>query len=224
MPKVTLYNTAGAAAGEIELNDSVFGVEYNEAVIHQAVVRQMANERLGTHATKTRGLVRGGGRKPWKQKGTGRARVGSIRSPLWVGGGTVFGPTPRSHAKDMTRKARQLAVKSALSEKLRANELIVVDAINFDTPKTKEVVKFLAAFNVDGKALIVDGGTASENTVLSARNIPGVKAYAPSGLNIYDIVHYTKLFLTQDAVNIHSAYRLLLQRSKSARRWNRFSR
>lgn len=200
MPKVTLYNTAGAAAGEIELNDSVFGVEYNEAVIHQAVVRQMANERLGTHATKTRGLVRGGGRKPWKQKGTGRARVGSIRSPLWVGGGTVFGPTPRSHAKDMTRKARQLAVKSALSEKLRANELIVVDAINFDAPKTKEVVKFLAAFNVDDKALIVDGGTASENTVLSARNIPGVKAYAPSGLNIYDIVHYTKLFLTQDAV------------------------
>lgn len=200
MPKVTLYNTAGAAAGEIELNDSVFGVEYNEAVIHQAVVRQMANERLGTHATKTRGLVRGGGRKPWKQKGTGRARVGSIRSPLWVGGGTVFGPTPRSHAKDMTRKGRQLAVKSALSEKLRANELIVVDAINFDAPKTKEVVKFLAAFNVDGKALIVDGGTASENTVLSARNIPGVKAYAPSGLNIYDIVHYTKLFLTQDAV------------------------
>lgn len=200
MPKVTLYNTAGAAAGEIELNDSVFGVEYNEAVIHQAVVRQMANERLGTHATKTRGLVRGGGRKPWKQKGTGRARVGSIRSPLWVGGGTVFGPTPRSHTKDMTRKARQLAVKSALSEKLRANELIVVDAINFDAPKTKEVVKFLAAFNVDGKALIVDGGTVSENTVLSARNIPGVKAYAPSGLNIYDIVHYTKLFLTQDAV------------------------
>lgn len=200
MPKVTLYNTAGAAAGEIELDDSVFGVEYNEAVIHQAVVRQMANERLGTHATKTRGLVRGGGRKPWKQKGTGRARVGSIRSPLWVGGGTVFGPTPRSHAKDMTRKARQLAVKSALSEKLRANELIVVDAINFDAPKTKEVVKFLAAFNVDGKALIVDGGTASANTVLSARNIPGVKAYAPSGLNIYDIVHYTKLFLTQDAV------------------------
>lgn len=200
MPKVTLYNTAGAAAGEIELNDSVFGVEYNEAVIHQAVVRQMANERLGTHATKTRGLVRGGGRKPWKQKGTGRARVGSIRSPLWVGGGTVFGPTPRSHAKDMTRKARQLAVKSALSEKLRANELIVVDAINFDAPKTKEVVKFLAAFNVDGKALIVDGGTASENTALSARNIPGVKAYALSGLNIYDIVHYTKLFLTQDAV------------------------
>lgn len=200
MPKVTLYNIAGQAAGEIELNDGVFGVEYNEAVIHQAVVRQMANERLGTHATKTRGLVRGGGKKPWKQKGTDRARVGSIRSPLWVGGGTVFGPLPRSHAKDMPRKARQLAVKSALSEKLRAGEIIVVDAIQFEAPKTKDVVKMLAAFDVAGKALIVDGGEKSANTVLSARNIPGVKAYAPSGLNIYDLVHYTKLFLTKDAV------------------------
>lgn len=197
MPKVKLYNIAGQETGEIELNDSVFGVDYNEAVIHQAVVRQMANERLGTHATKTRGLVRGGGKKPWKQKGTGRARVGSIRSPLWVGGGTVFGPTPRSHAKDMPRKARQLAVKSALSEKLRANELIVIDAIDFEAPKTKNVVKMLADLHSEGKALIVDG---ARNTVLSARNIPGVKAYAPSGLNIYDIVNTDKLFLTQKAV------------------------
>lgn len=197
MPKVKLYNIAGQETGEIELNDSVFGVDYNEAVIHQAVVRQMANERLGTHATKTRGLVRGGGKKPWKQKGTGRARVGSIRSPLWVGGGTVFGPTPRSHAKDMPRKARQLAVKSALSEKLRANELIVIDAIDFEAPKTKNVVKMLADLHSEGKALIIDG---ARNTVLSARNIPGVKAYAPSGLNIYDIVNTDKLFLTQEAV------------------------
>lgn len=197
MPKVKLYNIAGQETGEIELNDSVFGVDYNEAVIHQAVVRQMANERLGTHATKTRGLVRGGGKKPWKQKGTGRARVGSIRSPLWVGGGTVFGPTPRSHAKDMPRKARQLAVKSALSEKLRENELIVIDAIDFEAPKTKNVVKMLADLHSEGKALIVDG---ARNTVLSARNIPGVKAYAPSGLNIYDIVNTDKLFLTQEAV------------------------
>lgn len=197
MPKAKLYNIAGQETGEIELNDSVFGVDYNEAVIHQAVVRQMANERLGTHATKTRGLVRGGGKKPWKQKGTGRARVGSIRSPLWVGGGTVFGPTPRSHAKDMPRKARQLAVKSALSEKLRANELIVIDAIDFEAPKTKNVVKMLADLHSEGKALIVDG---ARNTVLSARNIPGVKAYAPSGLNIYDIVNTDKLFLTQEAV------------------------
>ena len=202
MPNVTLYNVAGQAAGEIKLNDSVFGVEYNEAVIHQAVVRQMANERLGTHATLTRGLVRGGGKKPWRQKGTGRARVGSIRSPLWVGGGTVFGPTPRSHAKSMNRKARQLAVKSALSEKLRSNEIVVLDKIGFAAPKTKDAIKMLAAFHVEGKALIIDGDESVMNTVLSARNIPGVKAIAPSGINIYDLVHYTKLFITKSAVEI----------------------
>lgn len=200
MPNVTLYNVAGQAAGEIKLNDSVFGVEYNEAVIHQAVVRQMANERLGTHATLTRGLVRGGGKKPWRQKGTGRARVGSIRSPLWVGGGTVFGPTPRSYAKSMNRKARQLAVKSALSEKLRSNEIVVLDKIGFAAPKTKDAIKMLAAFHVEGKALIIDGDESVMNTVLSARNIPGVKAIAPSGINIYDLVHYTKLFITKSAV------------------------
>ena len=199
MPKVTLYNIAGQAAGEVELNDSIFGVEYNEAVIHQAVVRQQANERLGTHATKTRGLVRGGGKKPWRQKGTGRARVGSIRSPLWVGGGTVFGPTPRSHAKGMTKKEPRLAIKSALSEKLRANELIVIDQINFEAPKTKQVVEMMKAFEAS-KALIIDGGKAVENTVLSARNIPGVKAIGTCGINIYDLVHYTKLFITQEAV------------------------
>lgn len=200
MPKVTLYNIAGEAAGEMELNDSVFGVEYNEAVIHQAVVRQMSNERLGTHATKTRGLVRGGGKKPWKQKGTGRARVGSIRSPLWVGGGTVFGPTPRSYAKSMTRKARQLAVRSALSEKLRANELVVLDQIEFDAPKTKSVVQMLGAFKAEGKALIVDGGEKAANTILGARNIPEVKAVTAEGINLYDIIHYTKLFVTKSAV------------------------
>ncbi len=200
MPKVTLYNIAGEAAGEFELNDSVFGVAYNEAVIHQAVVRQMSNERLGTHATKTRGLVRGGGKKPWKQKGTARARVGSIRSPLWVGGGTVFGPTPRSYAKAMPRKARQLAVKSALSEKLRADELVILDQIEFDAPKTKQVVKMLDAFKADGKALIVDGGEKAANTILSARNLPGVKALTADGINIYDLVHYTKLFMTKSAV------------------------
>ena len=186
MPNVTLYNVAGQAAGEIKLNDSVFGVEYNEAVIH--------------HATLTRGLVRGGGKKPWRQKGTGRARVGSIRSPLWVGGGTVFGPTPRSHAKSMNRKARQLAVKSALSEKLRSNEIVVLDKIGFAAPKTKDAIKMLAAFHVEGKALIIDGDESVMNTVLSARNIPGVKAIAPSGINIYDLVHYTKLFITKSAV------------------------
>ena len=199
MPNVALYNIASEQVGEIELNDSVFGVEYNEAVIHQAVVRQMSNERLGTHATKTRGLVRGGGKKPWKQKGTGRARVGSIRSPLWVGGGTVFGPTPRSYEKAMPRKARRLAVKSALSEKLRAGELVVLDQISFDAPKTKNVVKMMDAFKSEGKALIVDGGDNAVNTILSARNIPGVKAMTTDAINIYDLVHYTKLFITKSA-------------------------
>ena len=199
MPKVTLYNMAGEAAGEIELNDSVFGVEYNEAVIHQAVVRQLSNQRLGTHATKTKGLVRGGGRKPWKQKGTGRARAGSIRSPLWVGGGTTFGPQPRSYYKAMPRKARQLAVRSALSEKLRADELTVIDQIDLAAPKTKEVIKLLDSFKTEGKALIIaDNDTAVIERC--ARNIPGVKAMAPSGLNIYDIIHYTKLFVTKGAV------------------------
>lgn len=200
MPNVALYNIANEQVGEIELNDSVFGVEYNEAVIHQAVVRQMSNERLGTHATKTRGLVRGGGKKPWKQKGTGRARVGSIRSPLWVGGGTVFGPTPRSYVKAMPRKARQLAVKSALSEKLRAGELVILDQIAFEAPKTKNVVNMMTAFQAEGKALIIDGGDQAVNTILSARNIPGVKAMTTDGINIYDLVHYTKLFLTKSAV------------------------
>lgn len=200
MPNVALYNIANEQVGEIELNDSVFGVEYNEAVIHQAVVRQMSNERLGTHATKTRGLVRGGGKKPWKQKGTDRARVGSIRSPLWVGGGTVFGPTPRSYVKAMPRKARQLAVKSALSEKLRAGELVILDQIAFEAPKTKNVVNMMTAFQAEGKALIVDGGDQAVNTILSARNIPGVKAMTTDGINIYDLVHYTKLFLTKSAV------------------------
>ena len=200
MPNVALYNIANEQVGEIELNDSVFGVEYNEAVIHQAVVRQMSNERLGTHATKTRGLVRGGGKKPWKQKGTGRARVGSIHSPLWVGGGTVFGPTPRSYVKAMPRKARQLAVKSALSEKLRAGELVILDQIAFEAPKTKNVVNMMTAFQAEGKALIVDGGDQAVNTILSARNIPGVKAMTTDGINIYDLVHYTKLFLTKSAV------------------------
>ena len=200
MPKVTLYNMSGEAAGEIELNDSVFGVPYNEAVIHQAIVRQLSNQRLGTHATKTRSFVRGGGQKPWKQKGTGRARAGSIRSPLWVGGGTVFGPQPRSYVKGMPRKARRLAVRSALSEKLRTEEFTVIDQIQLAAPKTKEIVKFLGAFQATpGKALIISD---ADPAVLErcARNIPGVKAMAPSGLNIYDIVHYTKLFVTKGAV------------------------
>ena len=154
MPKVSTYNITGAQTGEIELNDSVFGVEVNEAVMRQAVLRQLANQRLGTHSTKTRGVVRGGGRKPWKQKGTGRARVGSNRSPLWVGGGTIWGPHPRSYAQKMPRKARRLAVKSALSNKVNTNELFVLDEINLAAPKTKEVVALINNFKFAGEKVL----------------------------------------------------------------------
>ena len=192
MPKVTTYNITGAQTGEIELNDSVFGVEVNEAVMRQAVLRQLANERLGTHSTKTRGLVRGGGKKPWKQKGTGRARVGSTRSPLWVGGGTIWGPHPRSYEQKMPRKARRLAVKSALSDKVNKNELFVLDEITLAAPKTKEVVAIINNFKFAGeKVLFITDN--DELVTRCARNIEGV-------INIFDLLHYTKLFVTKSAV------------------------
>lgn len=199
MPKVSTYNITGAKTGEIELNDSVFGVEVNEAVMRQALLRQLANERLGTHSTKTRGLVRGGGRKPWKQKGTGRARVGSSRSPLWVGGGTVWGPHPRSYAQKMPRKARRLAVKSALSDKVNTNELFVLDEIKLAAAKTKEVVALIKNFQFTGeKVLFVTDN--DEIVIRCARNIEGVKAISTESVNIFDLLHYTKLFVTKSAV------------------------
>ena len=199
MPKVSTYNITGAQTGEIELNDSVFGVEVNEAVMRQAVLRQLANERQGTHATKTRGLVRGGGRKPWKQKGTGRARVGSTRSPLWVGGGTVWGPHPRSYEQKMPRKARRLAVKSALSDKVNTNELFVLDEINLAAAKTKEVAQIINNFKFTGeKVLFVTDN--DEVVTRCARNIEVVKAVSTTGINIFDLLHYTKLFVTKSAV------------------------
>ena len=199
MPKVSTYNIASAQTGEIELNDSVFGVEVNEAVMRQAVLRQLANQRLGTHSTKTRGLVRGGGRKPWKQKGTGRARVGSNRSPLWVGGGTIWGPHPRSYEQKMPRKARRIAVKSALSDKVNTNELFVLDEINLAAPKTKEVVTLINNFKFAGEKVlfITDNDEVVERC---ARNIKGVKAIPTTGVNIFDLLHYTKLFVTKSAV------------------------
>ena len=199
MPTVATYNMAGKEVGKIELNDAVFAVEVNEAVMHQAVVRQLSNERLGTHATKTRGMVRGGGRKPWKQKGTSRARSGSTRSPLWIGGGTVFGPSPRSYYKAMPRKARRLAVKSALSEKVNNNDLIVMEELTLAAPKTKEVLNILNNFEVgDAKVLFITEGDV--NVEKSARNIQGVKALASTGLNIFDLLHHDKLFITKGAV------------------------
>ena len=199
MPKVAVYTVTGQQAGDLELNESIFGVEVNGALLHQAVVMQLASQRLGTHATKTRGFVRGGGRKPWKQKGTGRARSGSTRSPIWVGGGTVFGPTPRSHAFSMPRKQRRLAIKCALSDKVQSGDFVVLENLDFAAPKTKDVVKMLNDFSVEKKALIITADEA-ENVEKYSRNIPGVKAINTSGLNVYDILNHSKLFITKDAI------------------------
>ncbi len=199
MAKAAVYDMANKQVGDIELNDDIFSVEVNEGLLHQAVVMQLASQRLGTHATKTRSFVRGGGRKPWRQKGTGRARAGSTRSPLWVGGGTVFGPHPRSYAFSMPRKQRRLALKCALSDKVKSGDLIVLDTLAFEAPKTKEAVKVLAAFETPKKALFITADEV-ENVEKSARNIPGVKAIGAMGLNVFDILHHDKVFVTKDAV------------------------
>jgi len=201
MPIVAVYDIAGTKISDMELNDSVFGVDVNESVIHQAVVMQLASQRLGTASTKTRGFVRGGGKKPWKQKGTGRARAGSIRSPLWVGGGTTFGPHPRSYAFRMPRKQRRLAIKSALTAKLQDGELIVLDSINFDVPKTKSILQLMSDFNVASKKILIVTAEMLENVEKSARNIPGVKAIpASNSLNVYDLLYHDKVFVTRDAI------------------------
>lgn len=198
MPKVAVFNTAGAQVGEIELSDAVFGITPNQSVVHDAVVMQRASLRRGTHDTKGRSEVRGGGRKPWKQKGTGRARQGSIRSPQWVGGGTVFGPTPRSYAFKLPKKVRRLAMRSVLSSKVLANEIIVLDELLFNQPKTKDFAKMLSALNVDRKALVV--GEADVNVAKSAANIAGVKFVAADGINVLDVVAHDKLIITKAAV------------------------
>ena len=199
MPTVAVYDIANKQVGDIELNESIFGVEVNGALLHQAVVMQLAAQRLGTHATKTRAMVRGGGRKPWKQKGTGHARSGSNRSPLWVGGGTAFGPQPRSYAFSMPRKQRRLAIKCALSDKVQSGDFLVLESLDFDAPKTKSVLKMLQDFGVDTKALIITADEA-ENVEKSSRNIPGVKAINTTGLNVYDILNHNKLFITKEAI------------------------
>ena len=199
MPKVALYNQTGAQVGEIELADSVFGIEPNRSVLHDAVVMQQASQRQGTHDVKNRSEVRGGGRKPWKQKGTGRARQGSIRSPQWVGGGVVFGPTPRSYAYKLPKKVRRLAIKSALSSKVQANEILVLEGLAFDAPKTKDMIQVLKGLNVDRKALVVTGDFA-DAVAKSARNIPGVKFVTADGINVLDVLGYDKLVITKDAV------------------------
>ncbi|MBU8908616.1 50S ribosomal protein L4 [Desertibacillus haloalkaliphilus] len=199
MPKVTLYNQTGSQVDEIELNDSIFGIEPNENVLHDAVLMQQASLRQGTHDTKGRSEVSGGGRKPWRQKGTGRARQGSIRSPQWVGGGTVFGPTPRSYSYKLPKKVRRLAIKSALSSKVKADDIVVLDELQLDAPKTKDMVSILTALSADQKALVVTGDY--NNTVaVSARNIPGVTILTADAVNVLDVLNHDKLVITKDAV------------------------
>lgn len=199
MPRVPLYNMSGHQVGEIELSDAVFGIEPNVAAMHQVVKMQLANKRVGTASTLTRGQVRGGGRKPYRQKGTGRARAGSTRSPLWRKGGVVFGPHPRDFSFRVPRKIRRLALKSALSSKVQAQGLVVVDALVFEEPKTRRMAAVLESLRVDSKALLVtaDGDV---NVVKSARNLPGVTPVRADFMSVYDILNHDKLVMTRDAV------------------------
>lgn len=200
MPKVALYNTSGEQVGEIELNDSVFGVPVHQSVLHDAVVAYQANQRQGTHDTKTRGEISGGGRKPWRQKGTGRARHGSTRSPIWRGGGVVFGPHPRDYSIKLPKKVRRLAMKSALSSKVESGSIVVLDDLRIDQPKTKDMVRILENLRVDKKALVVTAGR-DENVIKSARNIDGVKPTSAGFLNVYDLMAHQTLVITKDAVS-----------------------
>ena len=198
MPTIALLNQSGEKINDLVLSDSIFGIEQlNQQVIYDVVNCQRAAMRQGTHDTKGRSEVSGGGRKPWRQKGTGRARQGSIRAPQWRGGGTVFGPTPRSYAYTMPRKQRRLAIESVLSQKMIDKDLIVLDKLTMSAPKTKDLVSMLNSLNVDGKVLIVSD---DNNVQLSARNLAKVKAVPVNGLNVEDAVNYDKLILTQDAV------------------------
>lgn len=199
MTKVSLFNQAGSSVGEIELNDKVFGIEPNESVLFEAIISQRASLRQGNHKVKNRSEVAGGGRKPWKQKGTGRARQGSIRSPQWRGGGTVFGPTPRSYSFKLPKKVRRLALLSALSSKVREESIVVLEGLAFDAPKTKEFVKVLTNLSINKKALVVTADL-DENVALAARNIPGITVVSATGINVLDLVGHDKLVMTKAAV------------------------
>lgn len=199
MPTIDVYDVKGNVVGQMELVPEVFGIKPNEHVLHLAVTRQLAAQRLGTHSTKTRAEVRGGGRKPWKQKGTGRARHGSRRSPIWTGGGITFGPTPRKYTLGMPRKVRRLALRSALSAKLQSGELMVLDSLQFEAPKTRQMIEFLSSVKAPTKTMIILR-EYDENVEKSGRNIPGVLVEDARGINVYDILNADRLILTRSAV------------------------
>lgn len=198
MANVSVFNMEGKEVGSIELNDAVFGVEVNEHLVHMAVLQQLANKRQGTQKAKTRSEVRGGGRKPWRQKGTGHARQGSTRAPQWKGGGVVFAPTPRDYSFKLNKKEKRAALKSALTSRVNESKIVVVDDLKLDGIKTKNMVAALKALHAE-KALIVLNGD-NENVVLSARNIPTVKVSYINTINVYDILKYNTLVLSKDAV------------------------
>ena len=199
MAKVSVYNIEGKVVGDMELNDAVFGVEVNTHLVHQAVVLQLANKRQGTQSAKTRSEVSGGGRKPWRQKGTGHARQGSTRSPQWTGGGIVFAPKPRDYSFKMNKKEKNLALKSVLTTKVAENKFIVVDELSFDEIKTKNMVNVLKNLEVK-KALVVTDDD-NKNVTLSSRNIPGVKTAFTNTINVYDILKYDKMVVAKDVIS-----------------------
>jgi len=199
MLTLDLFNKEGKKVGDVELNESIFGVEINANAIHQVVVAQLANKRQGTQSAKTRAEVRGGGIKPWRQKGTGRARQGSIRSPQWIKGGIVFAPKPRDHRISVPKSMRRVAFKSALSCKVAENEMMVIDCLDFDSPSTKAMLEVLKAFDAKKTLIVVD--ESNENVYKSARNIPGVRVSPVNNLNVYDILKYEKFIVTKDAVS-----------------------
>ena len=198
MANVSVYNIEGQEVGSIELNDAVFGVEVNEHLVHMAVVNQLANNRQGTQSAKTRSEVSGGGRKPWRQKGTGHARQGSTRSPQWTGGGVVFAPKPRDYSFKMNKKEKRIALLSALSSKVADNKIVVLDAFNLDEVKTKKFAEVMSNLKVDKALVVIEG--ENKNVVLSGRNIPTVKVSATNEINTYDVLKYETLVVTKAAV------------------------
>ena len=199
MAKVALYNMNAEQVGDVELADSIFNVEVKEHLVHSAVVSHLANSRQGTQSTLTRAEVRGGGRKPWQQKGTGRARHGSIRSPHWVGGGVVFAPKPRDYSFKINKKERRLALKSALTSRVNEDKFVVIDELNFPEAKTKAMKNVLDGFKVQKALIVTEGDT--KNVALSARNIPGVKAVGVTNISVYDILKYDTFLVTKEALN-----------------------
>ena len=200
MSKIEMLNLNGEKVKDIKLNDNVFGIEPNDAVLHNAIVLSMASRRQGTHATKTRDMVTGGGRKPWRQKGTGNARQGSIRAPQWRGGGIVFGPQPRDYSKKMNKKERRLALKSALSYKAIDSELVVVDSITMETNKTKDMLALLTKLNLVNKKVLMVVEELNDNICLSTRNLGNVKVVLPEEVNTYDVINADNMLITEKAL------------------------